>query len=498
MRQISGLYHRRGWRVDVGEDADADAVLVASTHEAMHDRLQMTTIYGCTIALLQERAVRDDNPDGLNETLAMQRNCTRVHEEFATWMSTVPAGWGSEQLHEAFPLYVRHLRRAQLRTVGLGDYLAMHACQGLARACMQPAGLAELLGQIDAATLTVGMLDHSMRPDVRLVRLERALRARGWGALGDWTGDAVDLSPERFAEENDPDWAELNQVAYDWCRGLLETAGCPTLPYDGHLPAVRALRSALEIRAASDDPASSFVALMSVESETLVLEDPLPAVALPPGTPPGALAAGDAARRHLFLAIRPRQALLEQYRLRGAPIGDAAHLAVLRCQGDDGVVELLDVTDLDLGQLANAGPVIVSIAMSSLADEAVQRHWQLLLSQNQATVFCDLRPSVNIRGWLGVSDLRVRYTIVGVEGRVGTVRLLVFRIEDSTTTSRLYLTPVSRLYSSALLLWFAEAQDIAGRACRDDTLGDLPLVRFTAAHIVLEERLFAFTSGDTE
>ena len=29
-------------------------------------------------------------------------------------------------------------------------------------------------------------------------------------------------------------------------------------------------------------------------------------------------------------------------------------------------------------------------------------------------------------------------------------------------------------------------------------LGDLPLVRFTAAHIVLEERLFAFTSGDTE
>ena len=498
MRQISGLYHHRGWRVEVGDDADADEVLVASIHEAMHDRLQMTTIYGCTIALLQERAVRDENPQGVDETLAMQRNCARVHEEFATWMSTVPAGWGSEHLQKAFPLYVRHLRRATLRTASLGDYLAMHACQGLARACMQPAGLVELLGQIDAIALSVGMLDHSMRPDARLVRLEQALRSRGWGPLSDWSGDALDLSPERFAEKNDPDWAELNQAAYDWCRGLLETAGCPTLPYDGHHSAVGALRSVLEISAASDDPASSFIAFMSVESETLILEDPLAAVALPPGTPPGALAAGDAARRHLFLAIRPRSALMAQYRLRGAPIGDAAHLAVLRCQGDDDVVELLDVTELAPQQLADAGPVIVSIAMSSLADEAVQRQWQPLLGRDRATVLCDLRPSVNIRGWLGDPWLRVRYTIVGVEGRVGTVRLLVFQIEDGATTSRLYIAPVSRLFSSALLLWFAEAPDNVGRARRDDTLGDLPLVRFTAAHIVLEERLFAFTSGDTE
>src|SRR2546428_9276244 len=31
----SGLYHGRGWTVEVGQDAEADEVLVASIHEAM-------------------------------------------------------------------------------------------------------------------------------------------------------------------------------------------------------------------------------------------------------------------------------------------------------------------------------------------------------------------------------------------------------------------------------------------------------------------------------
>lgn len=103
----------------------------------MHDRLQMTTLYGCTVALLQERATRDGNEPALKQALALQRGSTRVHEEFATWMSTIPAGWGAERLVQAFPVYARHLNRAQRRVQSLrGAYLGMHVTQAVARACM--------------------------------------------------------------------------------------------------------------------------------------------------------------------------------------------------------------------------------------------------------------------------------------------------------------------------------------------------------------------------
>jgi hypothetical protein len=498
MRQVSGLYHHRGWRVEVGDDAEAEEVLVASMHEAMHDRLQMTTLYGCTVALLQERATRDRNEQALTQALALQRGSTRVHEEYATWMSTIPAGWGVETLMEAFPVYARHLVRAQRRVQALqGPYLAMHATQAVARACMQPAGLTELLDAHDPAALTAGMLDHSMRPDVRLQRLERALSNHGWGALNGWVGDAVDVSPERFAEDSDPEWGELNRTAYEWCSALLESLDCPTLPYDGHRPYVDSLREAIGLPETSDDMASSLVALMSVESETLVLDDPIPAAILPPGTPPAELAAGDDGRRHLFLAIRPRQRLLDQYQLAGGSLSDAPHVAVLRRLREDGTVEILDVTGLSPAAITSAGAVVVSIAMSSLAQDAVQQQWKPLLGRHQASVLCDLRPSVNLRGWLRDTALMVRYAIVGIETRAGMVRLLVFQIEDGTNASRIYMSPVSRLFSSGLLLWLNESQSLAGRTRRDDTLGDLPLLRFSAAHILLEERIFSFTTGDT-
>ncbi|MFJ4228422.1 hypothetical protein ACIPYV_12750 [Paenarthrobacter nicotinovorans] len=178
---------------------------------------------------------------------------------------------------------------------------------------------------------------------------------------------------------------------------------------------------------------------MSVESETLVLEDPIPAVVLPAGTSPAELTAGDDGRRHLFLAIRPRHRLLDQYQLTGGSLSNTAHIAVLRCQRDDGTVEILDVTESDPAALTGAGPVVVSIAMSTLAQEAVQQHWKPLLGRHRASVLCDLRPSANLGGWLRDTTLTLRYAIVGIEARVGTVRLLVFQIEDNAGASRIYV-----------------------------------------------------------
>jgi hypothetical protein len=497
MREVSGLYHLRGWRVEVGDDAEADEVLVASMHEAMHDRLQMTTLFGCFVALLQESSTRTGDGACLTRAAGLQRASSRVHEEFATWMSAVPFGWGAERLERAFPVYARHLVRAERRVAELrGPYLRMHAVQAAARASMQPLQLAELL---EGGTLAAdpSLIGHASRPDARLLRLDRALAEHGWGPVAAWEGDADDLGPQRFDDAADPGWAELNEAAYSWCRALLDAEGCPTLPYDGHLPAVAALRESLGIGPDAAATPSSLVALMSVESETLVLEDPIPAVVLPAGTPPDDLAAGGPDGRHLFLAIRPRRHVLAQYELDGA-LGAAEHLAVLRCQREDGTVELLDVTDASPEAIAAAAPVVVSIAMSSLADDTVRAHWQPLLGRHQATVLCDLRPSANIGGWLADAALALRYGVVGIESRVGTVRLLVFRVEDASESSRIYLAPVSRLYSTGLELWLGETAAIAGRVRRDDALGSLPLVHYAAAHILLEERLFNFTSGDRD
>lgn len=81
------------------------------------------------------------------------------------------------------------------------------------------------------------------------------------------------------------------------------------------------------------------------------------------------------------------------------------------------------------------------------------------------------------------SNLTLRNAIVGVESRVGVVRLLVFQIQDGTEASRIYFSPISRLYGSGLLLWFTESPEMAGRAQRDDAAVDLPLMRFTAAYL---------------
>ncbi|TDO51558.1 hypothetical protein EV643_103297 [Kribbella sp. VKM Ac-2527] len=493
-RLPSGLYHRRGWMVEVGQDAEADEVLVASIHEAMHDRLQMTTVYGCLVDALHDTL----EPDQFSLIRAFQTPATGVHEQFATWMSTVPTGWSATDLCRSFPLYLRHLSGAADRVRSLrGRYHSMHAIQGASRSCMQSASLAELLRDTELRDLTPAMINRTMRPDFRLARLDTALKRYGWGPLHDWSRDADSMDVDRFADDNDPEWAALNQEAYEYCRKLLNEAGCSTLPYDGHLPTVHALHRSLGRSAAVEhrQTSSSAAALLSVESETMVLSAPIPATVLDPTTPLSNLLCGGTDRVHLFLAIRPRTSILQQYQLSGHDLPPSEHLALLRAQTDDGV-EILDVSSRDPSELQAVGAVITSIAMSSLAVSQVVDRWRPLLGRTQAGVLCDLRPSTNLRAWLSDPRRQVRYAVFGVEGNAGWVRFLAFRVEQGGTSSRTYLAPISRLYSSGLQLWLAETPDLAERAVLDQTIADEPLVRFSVAHILLEERVFTFTTGD--
>lgn len=488
-----GRYHGRGWVVEVGDDAEADAVLVAEIHEAMHDRLQMTTAYG----LLIDHLTTLPAGGGSETALMLQRGSTRVHEEFATWMSCIPAQWNMRRLAETFPLYAGHLRRAIARVATLADpYLAMHAIQGAARACLQSPDAALVLAREDIAGFSSAELGRHHRPDWRLTRLDEALRREGWGPLRQVPDAGRSLDLRAFADDNDHEWAHLSKAAYAWCASLLAARGCPTLPYDDHLPFVPASPSG---HTDSGDPLratdSARVALLSVESQTLALGEPLPAVIHPADTALTDLIAGGGGLRHLFVAIRPRENVLSQYAIRSGKVPSGSHLALVRCQDDDGIVELREVTPSDLSELPASVPVVVSASMTSLSRGDIADRWGPLLRPGRATVLIDQRPSINLPGWLEPPDLR--YAVFGVETHVGWVRVLCFRIEnDAGTRSRTYLSPVPRLYSSGLRLMLDESPILASRAIEDSALADEPDVRVSVAHILLEERLFHFKAGD--
>lgn len=490
-RPPRGIYHGRGWTVDVGEDAEADAVVVASIHEAMHDRLQMTTAYG----LLLDRIETDPAASGIGEARAAGRGCVRTHEEFATWMSCISAGWTAERLAAVFPLYERHLERADRRVRSLaGPYLRMHATQAVARSCMQSPAAADIVATGDLKPEKFARLTRWHRPDWRIARLEASIERHGWGPLNDWPGRSSQLEPELFAEENDVEWGELSRAAYDWCARLLIEAGCPTLPYDGHLPFVGARRLT---SAASTSMSPSRVALMSVESEAIILGDPLPAIVLPAGTDLVEMRAGGGRQGHLFLAIRPFKRVVSQYELLDGELPQSEHLALLRCQRDDGTVELLDVSGMAPARLMEIAPVVTSVSMTSAAVPEINDRWGPLLRPGMATVLADQRPSVNIPGWLEPAGRRLRHHVFGVETHVGWVRVLAFRIEaDTGGRSRTYLTPVPRLFDAGLRLMLAETPELAGRTVVDPSIADDPDVRFSVAHILLEERRFDVRAGD--
>jgi hypothetical protein len=494
--------------VNVGQDADSDATDVAAMHEAMHDRLQFSTIYGGLVLVLSALGDATDDDRWNTRATMMARAYRTVHEEFATWMSITAFGWTVDRLHQQFPLYTRHARSAAGRVATLTDpYLAIHAVQAAARAAMQTAQLAETLTRDGLHTLLAGPIPRSMQPDYRLHRLSRQLAAHGWGPLASADHTATP-SLEEFAAARDVAWDDLNAAAYHWCAQLLATDGCPTLPYDGHIPYLQAAAAeAVEVAGGpiglaaqrrQESLGTADIALFAVESQTTNLGPRLPARLYAPPRPLSTMLAGDAQRIHLFLTIRPRQRVLDQYDITGIPLAQRSHVALLRC-GTDAGIDLYDVTDLGPETLLTLDvPVIVSISMKSLADSTVRSPWSALLTRQSCTVLVDLRPSEHLRDWLTEAGTSLHYSFIDSETPTDTVRLFVFAIEDdSGNRSRTHLCVVPRLYAAGLRLWFAETAELNGRTHHDQRLADSLLVRITLAHLVTEERSFDFHAGES-
>lgn len=506
-----GLFHPFGWEVDVGSDAGGAAAAMASMHESMHDRLQQTTIWGCTISLLFAVAESGGDEQARSTAMGMLAACRDTHEQFATWVAMAAARMRPEDFRPHYPRYFRYASRAESAVASVpGIYLRLHAAQAIARACMQSATLAGMIAD-GVGSLRLSQMDRSMRPDYRLSVLSKQLREFGWGELP--AKGRADMSLEEFAEGDDPDWLEVNQAFYRRTEDLLNSAGLPTLELDSHLPYVAAaqrravsdaggpigLRSAGMSSSAADGDVKDTV-IFSFESEKLSIGPKLQAEVLPRGTDPLEMLAGDSTHAHLFLVIRPAHRLALHYE--PAPNLGPGHVAVLRrIVGDinERRAQLLDVSGHTPESLAALRvPLITSISMRSLADEPTAAQWRPLLSPQTSTVLCDLSPSAHIISWLDNPDHLLKFSIIGKQTRVGLVRCLLFALETHTGRSRLFLNVISRIFARSFDFWIAEHPRFGERAIRDDTLatGNDQLLDYTLAHLVAEERQFDFDAGD--
>jgi hypothetical protein len=174
--------------------------------------------------------------------------------------------------------------------------------------------------------------------------------------------------------------------------------------------------------------------------------------------------AGDTRHPHLFLAIRPRHRVLDQYDTGGTSVPNRDHIALLRCGTPDGV-DLYDVSDTPpQALLALGADIVVSISMKPLAEEGVRAQWSPLLTAQTSTVIVDLRPSRHLTDWLTPAGTSLRYSFIDSETHTDTVRVLVFEVVNSSgRRSRTHLCVVPRLYAAGLQLWFAEAPNLMGR-----------------------------------
>lgn len=504
-----GAFHPRGWHIEVGSDAGSDMTAVASMHEAVHERLQHTTLWGWLIQLsfAYAQATGEDAPRAT--AVSMLAACRHVHEEFATFTSMITASLRPEDLEADYPAYAGHARRAQSAVAGIdSSYHQLHAIRAVARACMQPQRLAELVSVTGVPGLTMAAIDRSMRPDHRLSVLARSLRESGWGEPP--TSIAADVPLRDFAELGDDNFTAVDGWYYDRAALLLRNAGMPTLGHDAQVPIVSALHRALEEQTGSslgyfrageqseDDDLD--VVISAHESETLSLRPPLPASVVPPDTPDEALTSGDDAL-HLFVALRPAARISAQYTLDHR--WQAEQVAVLRTTAAvDGqrAVILKDVTGADPASLAALRvPLIVSASWRSTADEALMARWRPFMTQDNSTVLCDLSVSRHIISWVAAGDRQLRYTIAGFKTPWGLVRCLVFRMTNGASgRSRLHLAVASRTYLRAFDLWVEEHPRFRGRAERSDDMLDehQPLVEITLNHVLAEERLFGLDAGE--
>ena len=517
--EARGRYHARGWSIDLRGGSRSGSSRLATYHEAWHDRLQFTTIYGLTVQALWAVGAATGDEGFTARGDALMAGALRTHEEFAAWSTEMVAGADLNGLRTAYPIYRRHAQRARAR---IGDLptpsTRLHAASALYRSIMQPAPLVALAPHL--SNLHPNDIDRMARPDHRLSVITRALTADPWPDVA-----SSALTVTDFVEESDEEWAAVAQAFYDHAATLLRGHGCPTLDHDGQLNHVQTLYDAA-VQAAGGPihlapPAGSAytvvdsdVVLRALESEEVTFSDEPAQVWLPPDADIADLICGTSTTlRHLFLVVRDQRPR-EHSIATGQGRGRRPHLyrAILRGPRrgtHERAVLQLDVTDRMSDVLNAPVPVISNISMRSLAEDHVADLVRPL-DHRWSTVLVDLSPTTHLRMWLSDTSLRGTWSAVQYAADQTQTTLLAWQLwaGDSGVAagaphppddrSRLYLALVGLSYPTALQVWLDDHPDLTTRFRRDDGLADRydSLISITVGHLLAEETTFSFRAGD--
>jgi|SRR6266545_517225 len=483
---------------------------MASVHEAWHDRLQFTTIYGLLVQHLwsvgDATGVRDWTTRGDDLLLGAQR----THEEFASVMTDRTSGDLVGALRADYPVYARHADRAYRRVGADNEYRLLHRVSALYRSCMQPADVVDAAR--DLTVVTAAAVPRRARPDHRLAVLTAALHRFGWGAASE--GSGVGRTVRDYADEDDELWERMSRAAYDRCALLLANQGCPTLLYEGQLAHVDGLnRQAVAVAngpirlvpasASPDGPEGEVdVVLRAFESEAVTFGSPTPWWPAPLDTGISDMVSGRGDDAHLFVCLRPvaRVAAAHPGVIRD-PVGKDMVLirSVVQDAAGEATVVVLDVSEVGPDPLLGAGvPVVASVSMRSLADASLRRTWAPVLQRDASTVLVDLSLTRHVRAWLANEAARARYGLgrYAAWGREAVV--LALQVASPSGSSRLHLAVVSPSFAAAFEVWLAETPGVSVRVERDDGLLDEhePLVTITMGHLLAEEPSFDFRAGE--
>lgn len=509
-----------GWRLHQGVESDGIEARLVSLHELHHDRLQVTTAHGFLTHVLA--ALTRDQPDGEWRALlaGVQAASRRTHEQFATWNSVAMLGLDRAALAAQLPGYVSYYDQVEMLLAGSGTiYVRSHLVTALHRAAMQTDVLAHI-AEHGVANFMVSDLSRDRRPDYRYRVLSRAftpekvwafalLAVTVWGDDPRWPhlqGQA--LQEVTFGPELDDVWNDLNQRAYEKVRQALHDADLPTLGYDGHIEHTAAVleqareiaggRLGVSLMQESPDRADADTAIFSMEGEQLAIrETPLPASIVSSGL--AEMVAGEDPYEHIYVSVRRRDRLLQQWRLGPGdrlPEDDIIALARRTVVTDDSrVVELRALNHVD-DLLSSSRPVFGDVSMSALGECDVAASWAERLGPERSVVLLDLQPSHHLRLWLSEPGTRLRYAVMNAERSGRTTMVFIVQVRDGEARSRLFVSPASDLFVRSIRAWLAD-RGLADRADLDPSLisENDQVLQISLGHLLGEEFAFDFLAG---
>ncbi|MFC6023647.1 hypothetical protein ACFP2T_46780 [Plantactinospora solaniradicis] len=204
---LLGGYDGAGaWTVVLAALRDADEQQLVETHEGLHHELQASSAWGLIGAMSSLLAARGTRPEQLGEAFdEMVARSTRVHELFATYLSTAPIG-----LEQGRALLAGNTRYTEflldalslVPVPGTSRQVQETAIAAVLRCAMAPLAVTSVLEQGFAALRRGRIVEPAHTPDERLAAFLGGDGPAGWAHLfAEIRADYPDLGGDLGGED---------------------------------------------------------------------------------------------------------------------------------------------------------------------------------------------------------------------------------------------------------------------------------------------------------